>query len=898
MRGLRAWIIRFGNLFRKSRHEQDLSEELDSNLQFHIEDNLRAGMSPAEARRDALLKMGGMDLVKEQYRDRRGIPMLETTLQDLRYALRTMRANPGFALTAVLTLGLGIGTNSAMFSFVDGTTFRPPDIPNPGELVRVFTSSQAEPYSQVSYPDYLEYRSRNQSLSGLTGYTPALLPMSRNRNETPELLGAWAVDANFFSLLDVDMPLGRGFLEEEGRVNEVVPVAVVSHRLWERYFQSDPDVIGEHVTLMGHDFTIVGVTPERFLGTELFVHPDLYVPLSMVRELTATAGAETEILANRSERWLNVLGRLNGATTLQEANAEFAAIAKFLQETYPDTNQTTALVVPEVTARERLEPGSARIAWISLVLVGLVLLIACVNVANLMLSRATARTREIAVRLAVGASRTRIIRQLLTESLLLAIAGGGAGLLLAYGCIRYISTIEIAPSVLPIYWDIRLDARVLFFTFAVSILTAALFGLMPALQSTRLDLISALKSSMKTFRGRLRWFGLRNVLVASQVAMSTLVLITAGFAIESFDRMLRTDPGFRTDGVLLMSFNPGLLRYNEEQSRNFYNQLLERTRSLPGVESAGLTAFVPLGVMGTSISLVIDGYEMPAGQDRIVEAANIVDPGFWSVMGIEIMRGRAFDERDTRSSRKAVIVNEMMAARYWPNQDALGRVVRLEDEGGSEAEVIGIARDGKYRGAPLMFPSHPFVFVPFSQSYRAGMTLMVFTRRAPADLAGAIRTQAQAVDPAVPVFDVRTMNELFMGRGMRPTRTSAQITTTLGVLGIVLSVIGLYGVTAYLVARRTREIGIRMAIGARRATVLFMFLKQAAGVVAVGLTIGLALAYVVPPSFLSISDDVNPRDSRIFTIVTAIIAVATLLAALVPALRAARIDPMVALRDE
>ena len=897
MRRLRAALLRLAATVSArlgGSAPQEFDDELASHLAMHIEDNVRRGMTPEAARRDAILKLGGLEQTKERYRDRRTLPLLEHLMQDLRYAVRTLRKNPGFASTAILTLALGIGANAAMFSFADATAFRPPDVPRPAELVRLFTTTKTVPYDTLSYPDYLDYRARTQSLSGLVAYSTLRMAMSRGRDEVPQLLGGAVVSGNYFSMLGVEPALGRGFRDDEDRVPGANPVVVISHGVWERYFHSDPSVIGAHVTLGGRDFAIIGVAPAAFSGTELYFHPDLYVPLSMTRDVSS--GISPRFFDDRSQRSLTTVGRLKTGASVRAATTEVAALARSFEQTYPDTNRgRAAIVLPELTARARLDSGGVQGATFLLGIVGLVLLIACVNVANLTLSRAAGRSREIAVRLALGASRGRLIRQLLTESLLLGLAGGALGLLFAYWGVAYLSTIKI-PTDLPVAFDARLDQRVLLFTLATSMATGMLFGLAPAFRSTRVDLIRALKASEKTLAGRRRRpLAARDVLVGAQLAASVVLLVTAGVAIRSFVKAQRADPGFRTDHVLLVSFDPTLIHYAESQTKRFYQQIVEKTKTLPGVASVGLAQYIPLGLSSGSQFLVVDGYQMPEGQDRLSISANTVDSGYWPVMRAPIARGRAFDERDTDSSPKVIIVNETMARQYWPNQDALGKIVRLRDRNGPAAQVIGIARDGKY--VTLLEPQQPFVFLPLSQRYRAALTLVVLAKSDPAALAGPLRAAVQALDVNVPMFDVRTLNDMYQARAMLPPRLTSQLVTSLGLLGAVLAVIGLYGVVAYVTAGRTHEIGIRMAVGADRRTVLLLVLKQAAGVVIVGLVIGVGLAFVFTPA-LAEPFDINPRDATVFTLVPIALAGVALLASLVPARRAARIDPMVALREE
>jgi predicted permease len=821
--------------------------------------------------------------------------MMSGLLHDVRYALRGLRASPGFAAATILTLALAIGANTAMFSFGDATAFRPPDVPRPGEIVRVFSTAKEVPYGRHSYADYVDYRDRTTTLSGVVAYGMSLAAMSKNRGDIPQLLGAWSVSGNFFSTLEVPLGLGRGFAVNDDRP-EATPVAVISHTLWKRHFEGDAAAIGRSLTLGQREFTIVGVTPERFAGTDLFFHPDVYVPIARVRDIEASIAED--VLRNRSNRWLTVLGRLRPDVEVDAANAEFALLARDLERAYPDTNGgRTAQVLPEVTARGRIDQGGYRGAAIALAVVGLVLLIACANVANLTLSRAAGRTREIAVRLAIGASRGRLIRQLLTESLLLASAGGLLGMGIAYWGIQFMSgalSASFAMTDMPIGMDARVDARVLFFTLAASVATGLLFGLAPALESARLNLVPALKSSV-TGEGRRRRFGQRHALVTCEITLAIVVLTMAGGSIRGFVNKQSADPGFRTDHVLLMSFNPALVNHSQDETRRFYKEILDRTKSLPGVRAAGLAQIVPLGFNGASAPIVVDGYEMPPGQDRLLIPSNVVDEGYWRVMRTPIVRGRLFDDRDTSASPGVAIVNETMARRYWPNQDAIGKIVRFRDRNGPVMQVVGIVKDGKY--AQLGEPQQPFIFMPASQRFRSMMTMVVLSAGDPSALAAPIRGELEAIGSDVPVFDVRTYDELFQSRALLFSRLSAQVFTWFGLLAMTLAAVGLYSVIAYLTTLRTREIGIRAAIGADRRSILVLIGRQAIPMIAPGLVAGVTLAYFATP-FLAVPFDFAPRDPAVLTGVTVLFAGIAFAAALIPARRASRLNPLAALRYE
>ena len=891
---LRRWLRRLANAIGHGRAEPELAREIAAHLALLEEEFVRRGLTHDEARLAARRAFGGVEQTKDRHRDARSFVWLDDARRDVQYALRTLRRSRGFTAFAVLTLALGIGVNTAMFSFADATAFRPPDVPRPGELVRIFGSTKDTSDGRLSYPDYLDYRDRTTTLSGVAAYRYAPVALSRTQDEIPSFVGAWVVSGNFFAVLGVPPALGRSFRDDEDRPGAAA-VVVISHALWERRFGSDPSVVGTTIRLGTREFTLVGVAPPSFRGTELYLHPDLYVPIAQSRQIDSTLAENT--LQDRSRRWLNVLARRRPTASIGAVSAEVSALARALQQTYTETNREfTAVALPEIAARARLDEGGYRGAAIMMGIVGLVLLMACANVANLTLARATGRTKEVVMRLALGASRGRLIRQLLTESLVLTSIGGILGVVIGAGAIRHLSSVfasNFAMSDLPVAVDMRLDARVLIFTLSVSILTGVLFGLAPAWQSIRLDLVSSLKGGSMGRRTRLP---LRTALVESELALAVVVLATTGLAARSFVQQQRADPGFRTDHVLLMSFNPTLVNYSREQTTQFYRQIAERTQSMPGVEAAGLVQFIPLGVNGpASTFLVVDGYRLAEGRDRVSVISNVVDGGYWRVVRTPIVSGRPFDERDTSSSPNVVIVNETMARRYWPGESALGKTVRLGDRKGPIMQIVGIAEDGKY--GSLGEPQQPCVFMPASQRFRPLMTLVALAKGSPAALVAPIRAQAQAMGGSVPVFDVRTFDDLYQSRALMPARIMAHIMTALGSLALVLAVVGVYGVIAFLTAERTREIGVRMAMGADRTSVLLLMMRHALLMIGPGIAVGAGLALLVTPAF-AVPFDFAPRDTPVLAFAAAVLTGVALAASLIPARRAAAAEPVIALRCE
>jgi predicted permease len=875
---------------------------VDEEMRFHLDERVaelvRRGLTPDEARREASRRLGNLTLARERTRDADTLRWLDDLIRDVRQALRTFRQRPGFALTAILTLGLGIGLNTAIFVFGDALVWRPPDVPHPAELVRVFTRTKSTPLGAVSFPDYLDFRDRTTTLSGVAAYANVTVPVSTAQTDVGQVVGALVVSGNYFSMLGVEPAVGRGFGEADDRPG-AVPVAVISHRFWERRFQSDPEAIGRAIFVSGRRFAVIGVMPPR-QGTidTLAIRPGVYLPIGSASGLVSVVPGHPR--EDRSTAWLTIVARLKPGISVSSASREMAGLARSLAQAYPDADRDRSTVVlPEIAAREALNPTRGQAVVVLLALAGLVLLIACANVANLLLSHATARTKEISIRLALGASRGRVIRQLLTESFLLTLGGALCGFALADAGVRYLvllvqsilSSFDVAPS-----FDVRLGVRVLVFTLVASLAAMLFFGLMPAFRSTRLDLVSSLKGSRSNRRTR-RPLTLRALLVASQVMVSVIVLAIAGFSIRQFVGLRSLNPGFRTDHVLLATFDPSAAGLDDAHARQFFDQMINRTRSLAGVDAVGLAQDVPLVSGYRFTALTVDGGDASKTQDALSIRSFVVDPGFWAVMRTPLVRGRPFTEQDTSTGRKVVLVNETMAARYWPDRDAIGGTIRFGGRDGAQAVVVGVVKDGKY--GQITEPPQPAIFIPFSQASHAStaMTMMVRTAVDPVALAGPVRAAAHAIDPSLPAFNIRPLARLYEDVVIGQQRLVFQMLMFIGLLGTLLTVIGLYGVMAYLTGRRTHEIGVRMALGASRRRILLMVLKQAAGMVGAGLTVGLSLAYLLTPA-LVVAFNFAPHDVAVLAGVSLVLVTTAFAASWIPARRATRIDPTTALREE
>jgi predicted permease len=811
---------------------------------------------------------------------------MRTLWNDLRYGIRMLAANPGFTFVAILSLAIGIGANTSVFSLADAILLRPLPVQHHSSLVRVDSTSQAERYGRISYPDYIDFRDHVKSLSGLVGYKNVPIGFNPNPDAPAKIMLGLAVSTNFFDVLGVKPESGRGFRTDEDRET----VVIISDSLWDSEFGRDPAVIGRTVKLSKVDFTIIGVAPRSFPGLDNFVHESMYVPLGVTPRF---APDEKELLGHRERLNLSVYGRLQPGRSATEAQAELQTIARNLERAYPDTNRgRSVLAMPELEARTRKFPDDALQTAIFLAISGLVLLIACANVASLLLSRARARSREIAIRLAIGASRGRLFRQLLTESLLLALAGGAAGLGLALVGIQFFSTIRL-PTALPLWLVAHLDMRVLASCAIASILSGVVFGIAPALHMLRTDLSGTLKSGDAALSGKTRRFQVRNILVVGQVAVSMLLLLIAGLLVKDFANANAFTAGFRTDHVLLLTMDPSLVGYKETEGRAFYHQVEERVSALPGVRSVALGAHVPLGATSSSKDVVVEGYEMAKGQQSLSVLSNQVDEQYFNVMQIPLVSGRKFQSSDTPASIPVAIVNEAMAQAYWPKRSPIGGRIQM---GNQTLQVVGIAKNIKYRD--LSEHPLPFLYLPFSQQYESLMTLHVETAVDPASLAGPVLAEIRRLDAATPVQDVQTMQHFFREGALFGNRLITQVVAAIGLFGLLLAITGLYGVIAYSVSRRTREIGIRMAIGADPGSVARLVLRQGMKLTGIGAAIGLVLSLATSQLLSSLLVGVSARDPEVYIVVPLTLAAISLLACYIPARRAARIDPLLALRQD
>jgi putative ABC transport system permease protein len=814
-------------------------------------------------------------------------------LKDMKYAARMLGKNPGFTAVAVCSLAIGIGANSAIFSLADALLLRPLPVMKPSGIVAVNPGSATfAGNSTVSYPDYRDFRDRNRSFEGLIAFQYGQFGYAPNPSAQPEMQFGAFVSGNFFQVLGVEPTTGRGFRLDEDKVGGRDAVAVLSHNFWLAHFNGAPSAIGSRIRLNGIDFAVIGVAPAAFTGVDQFVKPSIFVPIAMSPALLGT-----DNLNKREARWLNVKGRLKPGVTNARAETDLNAILKVLQQTYPvEPRDQKIRVETELALRVEQSPPDASLIEMLALLALCVLLVACANVAGLLLSRASARGREIAVRLAVGAARWQLIRQLFLENLLLAIGGGTLGLGIALAGVRLFASIPM-PTDVPVSFDISLDGRVLVFTLIVAMTSTLLFGLLPAWRSSRSDVVSALKARDTAGSRKNRLWG-RNVLVSSQLAVSAVLLIVSAVIFAGFRSQLVQGPGFQTDHLFLMSFASQMAHYNTAQNEQFYNQLLDRTRLAAGVRSAALMSVVPFGFNGDSKSVVPEGRTLRRGEQPPECFDSVVSDGYFQTMHIPMVQGRGFLQSDTMHSPHVAVVNEHFANRFWPHQDAIGKRFHLRDARGPLVQVVGIAKQGKYLW--IGEPPADFIYLPFSQNQQNTMTLVAESPEADAStLAPVLRRIVHSIDPNMAVFDVRTMQDLFTKRAIQTPDIIVETVAAMGIMALILAIIGLYGLIAYSVGRRTREIGIRMAIGADRRGVLQMILRQGlalavAGSVA-GLALGILAARLIGSMFILSLRGTNPA---LFVFIMLPLLVIALVAAYMPARRASLIDPMRALREE
>ncbi len=817
--------------------------------------------------------------------------MFDLLKQDVRYAIRALGRSPLFAIVAVLSIAVGVGATTAIVTLANTLLLRPPPgVGHPERVVSLGRTQDGRGFDNFSYPNFVDYRASAGSLSGLAALRldPHAVSLTGPHGGEPIQMGA--ASSNFFAVLEARSALGRFFTVDEDRAPGANAVVVLSHRFWSRRFEGDSSIVGKSIVLNGTPFTVLGVAAERFQGPFVLA-PDIWVPLTA----SSLLGLPTSIFQSRQSVWIMGIGRLAPNVGIGQAQAELSGIAARLAAQYPTENKGQGLAVTPAS----LFPGDLRAmvaAFLGLLLAiaGLVLVIASTNVAGMLLARASVRRREIAVRLALGASRGQLVMQLVVESLLVFAVAGTAGLLLAKWMVS--ALMALVPRLpVPLYADPQLDTRVLTFAVMISLLTGLVAGVVPALQSTRPDLVPALKSDTggTATRQRLR---LRSGLLVAQIAFSMLLLVVGGLFARTLTRARSIDPGFDARGVYIASLDLGLANLDETAGSRVAATLLERARAIPGVRSAALSAMLPLDGGGMGLGTIkVAGREPPGGQDEgWREDWNVVTPGYFATMGIPLVRGRDFAESDRVGAGDVAILNEAFAAALFPGQDAVGRTLTTDDR---VVTVIGVARNAKYRS--LGEPQRNFIYVPFAQRYLGRTSLLVKTTTpgAVTSVASPIRRLVQEVDARLPVLRQQTMEEQ-TATSLFPQRVALYVSGGLGTVALLLALLGIYGVTAFSVSQRTREIGLRVALGAQRSHVLGLVLRQGVVLAVVGVVVGSLAAFGATRLIASLLYGVPPTDVVAFGGAAVALGLAAVVASWVPARRAAGVDPIVALRNE
>jgi predicted permease len=836
-------------------------------------------------------ELGNFTLAMEDVRATWGWTWVEGVVADVRCSWRALRKQPAFFAVAVLSLALAIGANAAMFSFADALLLRPLPVPEPSGLFDVGNITPDNPLEGMSFPDFRDLRDRTTSFTDLAAYRLTTLSVAANAAAPAQIRFAVLASDNFFRVAGVDPATGRAFLPEEAKAPGR-PVAVISHDFWQQQFASDRNVIGGTIRLNGIAFTIVGITPESFTGLDRFVLPSIYVPLAMAQRL---AGEAMDPLEDRGRHDLVVKGRLSPGSSPESAQAELRTIGAALEHAHPKTNHNRRPVVrTEFARRIQQTPQLYALAKMLMGLAALILVIACSNVANLLLARARARGRDIAIRLSIGAGRGRLMRQLMTESILLAAAGAAAGLLLAYGGVRLLQTLSV-PSDPPSVLGVEMDWRVVRFSLLAGLASCLLFGMAPAWHSARTDVVDALKAGARNLSGPTRTLG-RDVLVTSQIALAMVVLIAAGMVLAGFRQMLVTTPDFRTDHLISMDTAPALIHYSPEQIKVFYRQLVDFAGMLPGVEAVTMAESIPLSPSQSRMAVAPEGYVFPKGREKAIVFGGAVDAAYFRTMDVDIRQGRAFTDDDRAGSRRVAIVNEQFAKTYWPGQDAIGRRIRLDSAQGVPVEVVGVARTGHYLS--VNEPPAPYVYLPYEQNPRPRMTLIVQAAGNPAELAPLLRDLVRSIDANVPVFNLRTVAALYESRGIGTWLELFQMVATMGLIGLALAITGLYGVVTYTVARRVKEFGIRAALGATRRDVVWMVERRGLILASAGIAVGATLTVVISPLLAAGFVGLSASSAGPYIVVALSLLLVCIAATYMPARRAASLDPVRALRDE
>jgi predicted permease len=892
------WIyklpLRLRSLFARRKADQELDEELRDHLDQKTQQLIARGIPPQEARRTALLEMGGLEKRKEECRDARQVHWLENFARDIRFGFRMLRKSPGVTAVVVIALALGVGANTAIFSVVNGFLLRPLPVASPEQITVLAIQQKDAPIGSAgfSYPEFVDFRNQAGTVANIFGMV--LGTVQFNANDRAEEASANYVSGNFFSALGLQPAAGRLYLPSEAETPGEPLLVVLGYGYWQKRFHGDPRAVGAQILVNGKSASVIGVLSQRFQGMYSLFETHVYLPMSaMTQEESASL-----FWGNRDRRRILAFGRLRPGISLREAQSSLDVITARLARQYPATDKWfTIRVIPEKSARPIAYANNffVAISGLFLLLAAFVLLLACMNVENILLARASARQREMAIRASLGAGRARLIRQMLTESVLLAILGGAAGIILGIWASRLTSSIHLQS--LPFHVDAAFDWRVFAFAATSALLAGFMVGLLPALRASAADLNSVLHEGGQRDPFSIHHPGFRNFLVVGQVAGSFTLLVVAGLFVRSLQKAQTFDLGFDPSHVLNATLDPHQVGYDESRATAFYRELESRVRSLPAVQSVSLASYVPMGGFPNSRPVSLEGQPTPPSHQAPIVLCNSVDPPYFETMRITVLRGRTFNDADNVTAPRVAIINQTMAARFWPREDAIGKRFSMDSDTGPFMEVVGVTANGKYR--TVAEDAEPFFYVPLAQNFASKLALQIRTLGPPESLAAPVKEQITRLAPDLAIVDIETMNQLLAGAfGFFAFRLAATFAAALGVIGLILAIVGVYGVVSFAASRRTHEMGVRMALGASSRDILNLVWLQGVRLVIAGIAIGTAAAWALTRAIAHLLTEISASDPVTYLTVAVLLAAVALLACYIPARRAMRIDPMVALRYE
>jgi predicted permease len=892
------WIYKLPLRIRSLFGRQKADQELDAELRDHVEQKMQLyitqGVAREEARRAALLEMGGLEKRKEECRDARRVNHLESFLHDIRFGFRMLCKSPSVTAVVVIAIALGVGANTAIFSVVNGFLLRALPVPSPEQITVLAIQQKDAPVgsSGFSYPEFVDFRKQAKTAADIFGIVLGTVQFTAN--EQSEECAANYVSGNYFTALGLQPAAGRLYRLSEGETPGEPLLVVLGYGYWQKRFHGDPRAVGKQILVNGRSATIIGVVPRQFQGMHSIFETHVYLPMSaMIQEESVSLFWD-----NRDRRAILAFGRLKPGISLRQAQSSLELITARLALQYPATDKGfTVRAIPEKSARPIPYANNffVAVSGLFLVLAAFVLLLACMNVENILLARGSARQHEMAIRAALGAGRARLIRQMLTESILLAIFGGTAGMLLGIGVSRLAGSIHLQS--IPLHVDASFDWRVFAFAAACALLTGLVVGLLPAFRASSANLNSVLHEGGQRNSFGIQRSGFRNFLVVAQVAGSFTLLVIAGLFVRSLQKVQTFDLGFEPSHVLNVTMDPHQVGYDESRAAAFYRELESRVRSLPGVQSVSLASYVPMGGFPSSRPVSLEGVPTPAGKQAPSVLSNSVDPPYFETMHVTLLRGRIFSDADNETAPRVAIINQTMAARFWGHEDPIGKRFSMDGDHGPFMEVIGVTANGKYK--TVAEDAAPFFYVPLAQNFASKLALQIRTLGPPESLAAPVKEQMAQLAPDLTIVDIATMDQLLAGAfGFFAFRLAATLAAALGAIGLILAVVGVYGVVSFAASQRTREMGIRMALGASARDILNLVWLQGVRLVITGIAVGTAAAWALTRAMTHLLAGISASDPITYVTVAIILAAVALLACYIPARRAMRLDPMIALRYE